>query len=131
MENKLNEAYQEVREQLRRQHAMNKNEVHGKEIPANRFHYSYHDFADEQTNYGMNFLFKLKIFVFLCAVMLFSCYLYGGQDIKKGASMAYRDLRATVSELEEEEPLVKEVMGYCRQGYHWMKDTAQEYMDEE
>lgn len=127
----MNEAYQEVREQLRRQHAMNKNEVHGKEIPGNRTYYYYDDSKETPLNPGMTFSFKLKIFVFLCAVMLFSCYLYGGQDVKKGASMAYHDLRATMSELEEEEPLVKEAMGYCRQGYHWIKDRAQEYIDME
>ncbi|MDE6435275.1 MAG: hypothetical protein K2L07_13715 [Lachnospiraceae bacterium] len=126
----MNEAYQEVREQLRRQHAMNKNEVHGKEIPAIRSNYYKNDSADTQGDYGMTFSFKFKIFVFLCAVMLFSCYLYGGQDIKKGASMAYHELRTAVSILEEEEPLVKEVVGYCREGYHWMRDIAQEYIDE-
>ncbi|MCM1180777.1 MAG: hypothetical protein NC347_11005 [Clostridium sp.] len=127
----MNEAYQEVREQLRRQHAMNKNEVHGKEIPAIRPAYYNSGYADEQGGYGMTFSFKLKILVFLCAVMLFSCYLYGGQDIKKGVSLAYHELRTAVAVLEEEEPLVKEVVGYCREGYHWIKDAAEEYMHEE
>ncbi|MCM1498850.1 MAG: hypothetical protein NC124_10340 [Clostridium sp.] len=125
----MNEMYSEVREHLRRQHAMNKNEVHGREIPSRAGYYYYDSMQTEHT--GMSFFFKFKIFVFLSSVMLFSCYLYGGQDIKKGASMVYRDLRTTIAELEEEEPLVKEAIGYCRQGYHWIKDITQEYINEE
>lgn len=126
----MNEMYSEVREHLRRQHAMNKNEVHGKELP-NRAYYYYNDNTQAEQNQGMSFFFKFKIFVFISSVMLFSCYLYGGQDIQKGARMVYDDLRATVSELEEEEPLVKEAVGYCRQGYHWIKDITKEYINEE
>ena len=127
----MNEAYQEVREQLRRQHAMNKNEVHGKEIPTSRAYFYGREIENEGQGSGISFAFKFKIFVFLCSVMLFSCYLYGGQDVKKGASMVYQELRATVINLEEEEPLVKEAVGYCRQGYYWIKDAAKEYMNEE
>lgn len=121
--------YFEVREHLRRQHAMNKNEVHGKGLPNHTDYYYSEGMSAEHS--GMSFSFKFKIFVFISSVMLFSCYLYGGQDIKKGARMAYDDLRATVSELEEEEPLVKEAIGYCRQGYHWIKDITKEYITEE
>lgn len=124
---KLNEMYSEVREHLRRQHDMNRNEVHGKGFPNHSY---YNDTASGQ-NPGISFFFKFKVFVFISSVMLFSCYLYGGQDIKKGAKMVYNDLRSTVSELEDEEPMVKEVIGYCRQGYHWIKDITNEYVNEE
>jgi hypothetical protein len=122
----LKEAYQEVREHLRRQHNINKCEVLGKKTPGR---YEVYEEERQPAPSGMTFLFKLKIFVFLCCVMVFSCYLYGGQDVEKGAVMVFEDIRTEVNALEEEEPAVKEAMGYCRQGYHWVKDLAKDFLD--
>lgn len=123
----MNEMYSEVREHLRRQHAMNTQEIHGKRLD-NFPKYSYYGVDEDSGNTTRNsskaFLFKVKILLFLLCVMLFSCYIYGGQDIKKGAAMAWKDMNSQITRLEEEEPLVKEAMGYCRKGYHWLKELT-------
>ena len=125
----MNEMYSEVREHLRRQHAMNTQEIHGKRLD-NFPKYSYYgvdeDFGDCNRHSSKTFLFKGKIFLFFLCVMLFSCYLYGGQDLEKGAAMAWHDMCTQITRLEEKEPLVKDAMGYCRQGYHWVKDKTKE-----
>ena len=91
----MNEMYSEVREHLRRQHAMNTQEIHGKRLD-NFPKYSYYgeseDLGDGAQNSFQTFLFKGKIILFLLCVMLFSCYLYGRQDIKKGAVTSKKQL---------------------------------------
>lgn len=123
----MNEMYSEVREALRRQHAMNRQEVRGKNIGG---YYRYRDYDREQEeNDTLQALtFKGKIVVFLLSVMLFSCYLYGGQDIKKGAVMAWNDINTQITKLEEEEPAVKQTMDYIRNAYSEIKDFAETYM---
>lgn len=127
----LNEMYSEVREHLRRQHAKNTQEIHGKRLD-NFPKYSYYgESEDLYNNTRGTFSLKGKILLFLLCVMLFSCYLYGGQDIKKGATLAWNDLNTQITQMEKDEPAVQEAMGYCRQGYRWVKSKIQEYIDTE
>ena len=123
--------YSEVREHLRRQHAINTKEVQGKDVD-NSYKYSYYGYDEAQENANRNtsgsFFFKGKIFLFLLCVMLFSCYLYGGQDVKKGAVMAWKDMSTQITKLEEEEPAVKQAMHYIRKAYEEVKDFAKTYI---
>lgn len=95
----MNETYSEVREHLRQQHAMNTQEIRGKNID-NSYQYGYYgyDGVKEEGDTSWTFSFKGKVFLFLLSVMLFSCYLYGGQDIKKGAVMAWNDVNTQLTE---------------------------------
>ncbi len=116
----MNEEYQEVREELRRQHAKNVSEVYGRGSQGNL---SYSVMNELEKPVGFQIGFKLKVFCLLAGIMVFSLYIYGGQDVKKGADMAWKELTQTVAQLEEDEPLVEETISYCKKGYHWVKDT--------
>ena len=128
----MNEMYSEVREHLRQQHAMNTQEIQGKNID-NSYKYGYYEYDEVQgdTNGGTSwtFSFKGKVFLFLLSVMLFSCYLYGGQDVKKGAVMVWNDMNTQITRLEEEEPAVKQAMGYIRKAYEEVKDFTRTYIN--
>lgn len=124
--------YTEVREHLRRQHAMNTQEIRGKHID-NSYKYSYYENngiseGTEDELFGVQFLGG-KVFLFLTCIMLFSCYLYGGQDIKKGAAMAWSDMNTQIARLEENQPAVKQAMGYVRKAYNEMKDFSETYLN--
>lgn len=124
--------YSEVREHLRQQHAMNTQEIQGRNID-NSYKYGYSEYNDAQgeRNGGASwsFSFKGKVFLFLLSVMLFSCYLYGGQDVKKGAVMVWNDMNTQITKLEEEEPAVKQAMGYIRTAYEEVKDFTRTYIN--
>lgn len=128
----MNEMYSEVREHLRRQHAMNTQEIRGKNID-NSYKYSYYEYdgvrGDTNGGTSWTFSFKGKVLLFLLCVMLFSCYLYGGQDVKKGAVMAWNDMNTQITRLEEEEPAVKQAMSYIRKAYEGVKDFTRTYMN--
>lgn len=117
----MNEEYQEVREELRRQHAKNVSEVYGRESQGNL---SYSALNEQEKPVGFQIGFKLKVFCLLAGIMVFSLYIYGGQDVKKGADMAWKELTQTVAQLEEDEPLVEETISYCKKGYHWVRDAV-------
>ena len=124
--------YSEVREHLRQQHAMNTQEIQGKNID-NSYKYGYYEYNDAQGerngSASLSFSFKGKVFLFLLSVMLFSCYLYGGQDVKKGAVMVWNDMNTQITKLEEEEPAVKQAMGYIRKAYEEVKDFTRTYIN--
>ena len=128
----MNEMYSEVREHLRQQHAANTQEIHGKNI--DNFH-KYHYYGENETLDDLKndtlqaFFLKGKILLFLICVMLFSCYLYGGQDVKKGATMAWNDMNTQITKLEEEEPAVKQVTSYARKAYEEVKDFVKTYFN--
>lgn len=128
----MNEMYSEVREHLRQQHAMNTQEIQGKNID-NFYKYGYYGYdgvqGDMNGNTSWTFSFKGKVFLFLLCVMLFSCYLYGGQDVKKGAAMAWNDMSTQITRLEEEEPVVKQAMCYIREAYEEVKDFTKTYIN--
>ncbi len=128
----MNEMYSEVREDLRRQHAMNTQEIQGKNID-NSYKYGYYEYdrvqGDTSGGTSWTFPFKGKILLFLLCVMLFSCYLYGGQDVKKGAVMAWNDMHTQITKLEEEEPAVKQAMRYMRKAYEEVKDFTKTYIN--
>lgn len=125
----MNELYSEVREHLRQQHTANTQEIYGKNI-ADFHKYRYYGENENQDNLNNDTVFvKGKIFLFLVCVMIFSCYLYGGQDVKKGASMAWNDMNIQITRLEEEEPVVKDAMAYARKAYAEIKDFAKIYLN--
>ncbi len=117
----MNEEYQEVREELRRQHAKNISEVYGRGSQGNL---SYSALNEQEKPVGFQIGFKLKVFCLLAGIMVFSLYIYGGQDVKKGADMAWKELTQTVAQLEEDAPLVEETISYCKKGYHWVRDAV-------
>ena len=117
----MNEEYQEVREELRRQHAKNISEVYGRGSQGNL---SYSALNEQEKPVGFQIGFKLKVLCLLAGIMIFSLYIYGGQDVKKGADMAWKELTQTVAQLEEDEPLVEETISYCKKGYHWVRDVV-------
>lgn len=117
----MNEEYQEVREELRRQHAKNVSEVYGRGSQGNL---SYSALNEQEKPVGFQIGFKLKVLCLLAGIMIFSLYIYGGQDVKKGADMAWKELTQTVAELEEDEPLVEETISYCKKGYHWVRNVV-------
>lgn len=130
----MDEMYDEIREHLRKSHYQNTQEVYQRERnPIYQYHYSgkkYVRGADEQHT-SRTFLLKLKILLFLTAVMTFSCYIYGGQDIEKGANKAFAEMKTEIHHLEEQEPKVKEAMVYVRKAYHKISDAAGKYMEED
>lgn len=117
----MNEEYREVREELRRQHAKNVSEVYGRGSQGN---VSYSFMNEPEKPVGFQIGFKLKVLCLLAGIMVFSLYIYGGQNVKKGADMAWKELTQTVSQLEEEEPLVEETISYCKKGYHWVRNVV-------
>ena len=116
----VNEEYRELREELRKQHAKNVNEVYGRGSQGNL---SYSSMDELQSPSGFRVGFKLKVLCLFIGIMAFSLYIYGGQDMKKGADLAWTELTQTVNQLEEKEPIVKETISYCKKGYHWVRDT--------
>ena len=128
----MNELYSEVREHLRQQHAMNTQEIHVKNV--DNFHkcgyYGEGGIGSVQKEQTMkNNSIKGKVFLFLTCVMVFSCYLYGGQDVKKGAVMAWSDMNVQITRLEEKEPAVRQAMDYVRKAYHEVKDFTKTYLN--
>lgn len=131
----MEDQYVEIREYLRKQHNANVTDVRGR-YHGNGYMYHYDD-ADDNENTSKrykpsafsNFVFLGKVMVFLAAVLLFSCYIYGGQDLKKGAGMALQDVNAEISKLENENDTVKETMGYVRSAWHKTRDFVGEYFE--
>lgn len=127
--------YFEIRDYLRKQHNANVSEVRGR-YHGNGYVYHYDGVNDDNIeNSGhrrpsafSNLVFFGKVMVFLAAVLLFSCYIYGGQDLKKGAGMALNDANTEIAKLEDENETVRETMGYVRSAWHKVKDAAGEYM---
>lgn len=119
----MNEEYREVREELRRQHTQNMNEVYGKGSAGNLSYPSLNEMSNPS---GFQIGFKLKVFCLIVGIMVFSLYIYGGQDVKKGADMAWTELTQTMEQLEEKEPIVKETISYCKKGYNTVRDVMEQ-----
>ncbi len=113
----MNEFYAEIRENLRQQHAANEQEISVKKVDNfNKYRYYEDNGQIEQTGLtGFSIFFKSA--VFFISVMLFSFYIYGGEDVKKGATMVWNDMKQQIIQLEQEEPIVKETMSYIRKAY--------------
>ena len=121
----MNDMYHEVRENLRRQHVRNTQEIQGKQVD-NFAKYGYYEYdaliEGDRGNTLESKELKGKLCLLLLAILLFSCYLYGGQDFVKGASLAFEEMQTTIHHLEEQEPVVRETMVYVRKAYHTAKD---------
>ncbi len=125
----MNEMYSEVREHLRQQHAANTQEIYGKKVDNfNKYRYYGNGTEMEQTS-SLAFSIKTKVCFFLIAVMLFSFYIYGGQDVERGANMAWNEMKEQITQLEKEEPAVKQAMHYVRQAYDEVEDFTKTYMN--
>ena len=128
----MDEMYNEIREHLRKSHYQNTQEVYQRErSPIYQYNYSQKRYVqgDNAQHTSWTFSLKLKIFMFLMSVMLFSCYLYGGQDLEKGASMVITEMKTEINNLEKKEPIIKETMLYVRKAYHEVYDLAKTYLD--
>ncbi|MGN0495063.1 MAG: hypothetical protein ACI4GW_02430 [Lachnospiraceae bacterium] len=126
----MDDMYKEVREHLRKCHAQNTQEVYQKERnPVYQYNYERNTYVqgDNAKHTSWTFSLKLKVLVFIISVMTFSLYIYGGQDLKKGTTMAVNDIKAEINVLEQKEPLVKETMGYVKKAYHKVYDLTKEY----
>lgn len=66
--------------------------------------------------------------VFLVAVLMFSCYIYGGQDLKKGAGMAIDEINGHIVSLEQDNDTVKETMSHVRSVWNKVKDFSKEHI---
>lgn len=128
--------YGEIRDYLRKQHNANVTDVRGR-YHGNGYVYNYEDIEED---YGKdakgyrpsafsNLIFFCKVMVFLAAVLLFSFYIYGEQDLKKGAGMALHDANTEITKFENENETVRETMGYVRNAWHKTKDFVEEYID--
>ncbi len=124
----MEERYSEVREYLRQQHTMNTEEIHGKKVD-NLRNYRYYGNVDVKESKAQHAAvsFPMKALVFLASVMVFSCYIYGGQDVEKGAKMAFSEMKNQIHQLEEEEPAVREAMYYVRKTRDEVKDFTKTY----
>ena len=134
----MEDRYNEIRDYLRKQHNANVSEVKGS-YHGNGHLYHYDDVINDNDNNSIrnrptvwsNLIFFGKVMVFLAAVLLCSCYIYGGQNLKKGAEMAWRDANTGITKLENENDTVRETMGYVRTAWHKVKDFAGEYINAE
>lgn len=125
----MNEMYSEVREYLRQQHAANTQEIYGKKVDNfNKYRYYGNGVEKEQTSFS-SFSIMTKACFFFIAVMIFSFYIYGGQDVEKGANMAWNEMKEQIIQLEKEEPAVKQAMSYVRKAYDEVEDFTKTYMN--
>lgn len=122
------DSYSDIREQLRQQYALNKQQVCNTKMHQTMAYKNTNNVQENtQQDASWAFSIKCKIFVFLSCVMLFSLYLYGGQDVKKGAILAWQEMNQQLSVLEEKEPKVKEAMQYIRNTYQEAKERIEDY----
>ena len=125
----MDKMYLELIEDLRQQHNTNVQQIHGKKLDNfNKYrYYGTDDVAKEENECWRPCIFKMLIFI--SSIMLFSFYIYGGQDVKKGAQMAFFEMKTQIIKLENEEPAVKEAMGYVRKAYDEVEDFTDTYMN--
>lgn len=123
--------YTEVRDYLRQQHVMNTEEIHGKKVD-NFKNYRYYekDVVKNEKTGSSFFSIMFKTFFFLTCVMVFSFYIYGEQNVGKGASMAWDELKEQIVQMENEKPAVKQTMSYIRKVYDEVEDFAKTYINE-
>lgn len=126
----LDEMYAQVREHLRQQHDANTQEIYGKKVDNfnNYRYYGNDDVKQDKTSSSM-FSFKAKACFFFVSVMLFSFYIYGGQDVERGAKMAWNEMKTQIIQLEKEEPAVKQAMSYVRKAYDEVEDFTKTYIN--
>lgn len=126
----MDEIYSEVREHLRQQHAMNTEEIYGKKVDNfNNNRYYGNDSVKKEKTSSSVLAIIFKSICFLACVMLFSFYIYGGQDVEKGAGMAWNELKEQIVQMENEKPAVKQAMSYVRKAYDEVEDFAKTYMN--
>lgn len=126
--------YSEVRQHLRQQHTMNLQEVYGKR-DGYRLHTDFmvnNDVQKQRMNHTFwTFSFKKKIFLFLGSVMLFSFYLYGEQNIERGAMMAWNDFQTQIDKMEQSSPVLEKVILSFKKGFQETKEVINLYINDE
>ena len=134
----MEEQYNDIREYLRKQHDVNRNEVRSR-YRLNRYNYHYDDefydneYSDkcEKNRSRSNLIFLFKIITFLVAVLTFSCYIYGGQNLKNGFEMAVSETCEQIEKLERDNETVRETMAGVRNVWHKVKDFKTEWRKNE
>lgn len=71
-----------------------------------------------------------KLIGVLSFFFIFTCYLYGGQDIKAGFHKFYHDLTYEIKQLEHQSPVIKETIGVCKRGYHYLRSKTEAIQNE-
>ncbi|MCR5702909.1 MAG: hypothetical protein K6G76_12310 [Lachnospiraceae bacterium] len=132
----MEDRYNDIRNYLRNQHNANSVEVHSR-YQGRSYAYHYDDvattdnFAKKPPKHPVSgFVFWGKIAVFILSVLTFSCYIYGGQDLKKGFRMAVSDTNDQIVKLEQDNETVRETMTQVRNVWHNVRDFAGEYFKE-
>lgn len=126
----MDERYHEIRESLRKSHFQNTREVYQRErSPIYQYNYSGRQYVQDENMNQTSWTFFLRgKFVFMIIfVLIFSCYLYGGKDIQKGADMAITELKNSIFAVEEKYPQVQETISVLRETYRNVCDFAEEY----
>lgn len=121
----MDDTYKEVQRKLRQQQMMNDQELRirkGERLVDGRY-----EELQEESGISLG----SRILLFVVCIMLFSCYLYGGQDVKKGAMMAWSEMTGQFSQLEEERPAVRQVMHYIRKARDEVKELTNTYRNQE
>ena len=130
----LEDQYSQIRDYLRKQHNANMSEVYGRyhgNVSVDQYYDNNDNRQDrhnDNTKAYANIIFIGKIMVFLMAVLMFSCYIYGGQDLKKGAGMAFDELNGRIICLEQDNATVRETMCHIRSAWTKVKDFSMEHI---
>ncbi len=130
----MDEMYTEIRDQLRKCHDKNTQDVYLRnKNPVYQYHYNQNRDVQGNPNQRTSWAFSLtfKTLLFLGCVFTFSCYIYGGQDLEKGANRAFNELKAQIRVLEDKDPNIKEAMVYVRKAYHEVYQLADTYFMEQ
>lgn len=126
----MNEMYSDVRERLRQQHLCNIQEITKSGYFNKSGYYDKNEVQEEnKRKTSWTFSFKAKVFLLISCIMLFSCYLYGGQDVKKGAVMAFNEMNVQITELEEDSLVVKRAVSGIKTIYNDAKDFFKTYFN--
>lgn len=127
----MDEMYHQIRENLRKNHYQNTQEVSQRERnPIYQYHYNGNRYAQEEysNHTSWAFFLKIKLLIVFGCILAVSCYIYGGQDIKKGADMAITECTETLHSVEEKHPKVKQTITYIKNTYNDVCHFANEYI---
>lgn len=127
----MDERYHEIRESLRKSHFQNTREVYQRErSPIYQYNYSGRQYVQDENMNQASWAFSLKGkgFFMVLFVLFFSCYLYGGKNIQKGANMAITELENSIFAVEQKYPQVQETICVLKETYRNICDFAEEYM---
>ena len=117
--------YGSIQDELRKQTLINAEHI-SKHLYDFSLNHPYNISNNDVIHNRSTSLFCVKLISCLSFILLISCYIYGGQDIKKGFKLIYTDLNVSINELEETYPALSEVIGTCEKGYYYLIDKTKE-----